>query len=494
MAPNNAINTKVTVNADGFSITGGTTKRSITVTGGDVSMTGSGSAVITFPTSTATLATLALAETLSNKTLTAPKIASSGYIADANGNESLMFVTAASAVNYFQMTNSAAGASIMMEAAGEDTNISISLRAKGTGAVSIRGTSADAGELRIYEDTDNGTNYTGFTVGTQSADILYVMPTAVGAAGTFLRDVAGDGVLSWAAAGNVTKVGTPADNQMGVWTGDGTLEGTSDVTYNGTSFNIVTGKNFQIAGTTVLADSSGTTTLSGIDALDATTESTIEAAIDTLANLVSVGSTTAFSAGANFNVTTTGVVIETTGNNTTVPLTVIVDSSAASQAAFNAKNDTNFAHSGNIALFEMVNGSDSGDVVRINNAGTGHTLNLDNLSFMTAVNNFKIGGTAARGTTEGTNQLVLFNGTAPVGTLTNGVSIYSASGELRSMDAAGNSTLLSPHDHETNEWIYDSTYTPTGKTLRIDMERLMRKLDTMFGGGFIHEFTTKMVI
>jgi len=39
---------------------------------------------------------------------------------------------------------------------------------------------------------------------------------------------------------------------------------------------------------TILSDNSGTTTLSNIDALDATTESTIESAIDTLANLTSI--------------------------------------------------------------------------------------------------------------------------------------------------------------------------------------------------------------
>jgi hypothetical protein len=101
--------------------------------------------------------------------------------------------------------------------------------------------------------------------------------------------------------------------------------------------------------------------------------------------------------------------------------------------------------------------------------------------------NLKIGGTAARATTAGTNQLVLFDGTAPVGTLTNGVSFYSASGEARVMDAAGNSTLLSPHDAETNEWIYHSVHTPTGKKLRIDMEKMMRFLNEHFGLDFIHE-------
>lgn len=106
---------------------------------------------------------------------------------------------------------------------------------------------------------------------------------------------------------------------------------------------------------------------------------------------------------------------------------------------------------------------------------------------VTSVGNVKVGGTANRGTTEGTNQLVLFNGTAPVGTLTNGVSIYSASGELRSMDAAGNSTLLSPHDHDTNEWVFDSVDTRTGKHLRIEMERLMRALNDFLELDCIHE-------
>jgi hypothetical protein len=98
------------------------------------------------------------------------------------------------------------------------------------------------------------------------------------------------------------------------------------------------------------------------------------------------------------------------------------------------------------------------------------------------------GDLAFRGTTEGTKQLVLYDGVAPVGTLTNGVSFYSASGEARVMDAAGNSTLLSPHDAETNEWIFYSKHSVTGKVLRVDMERLMRAMDEHFGGGFVHDW------
>lgn len=45
----------------------------------------------------------------------------------------------------------------------------------------------------------------------------------------------------------VSKVGTPVDNQIGVWTGNGTIEGTSNLTYNGTTLG-VTG-NITVSGT-----------------------------------------------------------------------------------------------------------------------------------------------------------------------------------------------------------------------------------------------------
>jgi len=60
-----------------------------------------------------------------------------------------------------------------------------------------------------------------------------------------------------------------------------------DVDDGGIDFK--TGFGISINGADIITDSSGTATLSNIDALDATTEATIESAIDTLANLTSVG-------------------------------------------------------------------------------------------------------------------------------------------------------------------------------------------------------------
>ena len=63
------------------------------------------------------------------------------------------------------------------------------------------GGSTTASEFRFLEPSGSGTNYTAFKAAAQAANITYTLPTAVGAVGTYLKDAAGDGVLSWATAG-----------------------------------------------------------------------------------------------------------------------------------------------------------------------------------------------------------------------------------------------------------------------------------------------------
>lgn len=80
------------------------------------------------------------------------------------------------------------------------------------------------------------------------------------------------------------------------------VDGTDIVDIDDGGLNFAASKGISIAGTDILTDSAGTATLSNIDALDATTESTIEAAIDTLANLTSVQGRTVTLADAGFDV------------------------------------------------------------------------------------------------------------------------------------------------------------------------------------------------
>ena len=74
-------------------------------------------------------------QTLTNKTLTAPIIANGGFIADANGNEQIIFTTTASAVNELTLANSATGNSPTITASGGDTNVGINFTTKGTGVI-----------------------------------------------------------------------------------------------------------------------------------------------------------------------------------------------------------------------------------------------------------------------------------------------------------------------------------------------------------------------
>ena len=82
-------------------------------------------------------ATLAGTETLLNKTLTAPKFADAGYLADANGNELILLRTTASAVNELQITNAATGDGVEIATTGGDTNIDLVLNPKGSGSVDV---------------------------------------------------------------------------------------------------------------------------------------------------------------------------------------------------------------------------------------------------------------------------------------------------------------------------------------------------------------------
>ena len=105
--------------------------------------------------------TLTGTQTLTNKTLTSPKIGTS--ILDTNGNELALLTATGSAVNEFTLANAASGAGPTLSATGE-TNVDINLNPKGSGvlksataAIKIAGTETIwVPSSAMYGSTTNG--------------------------------------------------------------------------------------------------------------------------------------------------------------------------------------------------------------------------------------------------------------------------------------------------------------------------------------------------
>jgi len=120
---------------------------------------------VTIPSGADTLVARTSTDTLTNKTLTAPKIADAGFIADANGAEQVIFQTTASAVNEIEITNSATGgnASVatstapIIGASGE-TNVDLALLPKGTGHVAIRSSGGANNQGAVRLNCENNTH------------------------------------------------------------------------------------------------------------------------------------------------------------------------------------------------------------------------------------------------------------------------------------------------------------------------------------------------
>ncbi len=137
----------------------------------------------------------------------------------------------------------------------------------------------------------NVTITAGARTGTGTAGVINLVIPATGAlqinsaAGTSGQVLTSQGATTapiWttaAGSGDVVKVGTPVDNQIGVWTGDGTIEGDADLTYDGSdgtmyvnstdgvtgSISVATPGNIGIFGAanTTAASAGGSITIQG---------------------------------------------------------------------------------------------------------------------------------------------------------------------------------------------------------------------------------------
>ena len=90
---------------------------------------------------------LAATQTLTNKTLTSPKIGTN--IQDTNGNELITLTATSSAVNEVTYANAATGNNPSITASGGDTNIGIDLKTKGSGVIKAEDGDGNVAAVKI---------------------------------------------------------------------------------------------------------------------------------------------------------------------------------------------------------------------------------------------------------------------------------------------------------------------------------------------------------
>jgi len=116
---------------------------------------------ITISSLKSVLVDLASTQTLTNKTLTSPKIGTA--IADKDGNEIIKTPATASAVNEITITNAATGNNPSITATGDNTNIDLEIGGKGTGK--LIATSGIINKIRcdLYKGDEQSIPTAGFT-------------------------------------------------------------------------------------------------------------------------------------------------------------------------------------------------------------------------------------------------------------------------------------------------------------------------------------------
>jgi len=214
--------------------------------------------------------------TLSNKTLTAPKFVDGGFIADANGAESLVFGTVASALNEVKITNAATGTAGPIIASQGQTNSNLQLRPAGSGKITVGTSAANAtisskGAHDLILETNEGSSSGTITLTDASNGNITLAPEGTG------EVVVGSG----SSAGDITSSGTQdlildtnaGTNSSNITITDG-ANGDVTVNPNGSGDFVIAGNSTQ-AGTIVLgADTDDTGSFSASFAPGVLTENT----------------------------------------------------------------------------------------------------------------------------------------------------------------------------------------------------------------------------
>jgi len=142
-----------------------------------------------------------------------------------------------------------------------------------TGAVSFGQGSTAAGEIRLLEDTDDGSNYSAFRGSARSANITYVMPTTDPTAGQVLSAGAPSSnvsTLSWIDSGSASTIAVTDDDATTtlfpmfstVTSGSTTTKIDSDgMTYNASTDSLTIPGDLAVNGADITTTATGTATV-----------------------------------------------------------------------------------------------------------------------------------------------------------------------------------------------------------------------------------------
>ena len=255
------------------------------------------------------------------------------------------------------------------------------------GFVGVGGNSNAAGEIRIFEDTDNGSNYVGLSAPNVTTSRTYIFPAADGSSGTHLT-TDGSGNLSWSAS---LTLANDSNNRVVTGTGSG-LNGEANLTFDGSTLAL-TGAMTVSTNNTIAFRDSGLTIGSNADGdLDIVSDGT---AVDSI-NIESAGGITldAGTAGSGIIYEDDGTEMMRIHNSSS---DVIVESKVSDKDIIFKVNDggssTEVARfDGDVSALLMASGkeirfADSGE--KISGNGTDLTLNSGadiNLTATTDIN------------------------------------------------------------------------------------------------------------
>ncbi|MBI4185459.1 hypothetical protein HY524_00200 [Candidatus Berkelbacteria bacterium] len=383
-------------------------------TGGAATFTGtlqepdlSANVTWTLPSVTSTLATLAGTETLTSKTLTSPVIGTSPTAAGATwadlGTVTTIDINGGT-VDGVTIGGLSAGAGTFTTISGTTLTGSTAgnvLTATNTTDSSSSQVAILQGDRATMADADAA--YVSFKLsndgGTQTeVSRLTWIATDVNAgtsvdgrldfsvmtAGSLVAELQLDGTALSPSTGDGLALGTSTLMYSDLFLASGAVEnynnGDVTVTHSTDTLTLAGGtlvlpaSGLQVGSSNPFSDSAGTLTLQNVDALDATTESTVESAIDTLANL------TAASSLASVGTITTGVwnagALTSSGGISGTTLTATSTVSLGNNTATFAVDATEFDISATTGAITINDGGDAGAI-----SIEGTNLDINSLDF-----------------------------------------------------------------------------------------------------------------